>query len=165
MAIDNLTKREQRERTRNRAARRPELGSWHTITERAVKIHHESGKVQWHAEDIEDKVSRRGKWVTDNSPPIKPIGWENGWRWEAEVITSYHAMYIGYRYKYNGYWETEIQYEYEDGNTYAYDGIPRFIQSETVEVWLFVTHDNRKPIEVFPFECPEYEECERSEDE
>jgi len=57
-------------------------------------------------------------------------------------------MYIGYRYKFNGKWNTTGPYAYDVEDTY----VDYFASSETVEVWMFVTHDNRNPIPVFPFE-------------
>ncbi len=45
-----------KEKSKNLAARRPELGSWHVITERANKVRHKDTRpkiVQWHAFDIE----------------------------------------------------------------------------------------------------------------
>ena len=130
-----------RERARNRAARRPELGSWHTITERAVKMR-DDRKVTWQSEPIQDLdarikktggLGRHGEWIPD--PPI----------------TEYRAMFIGYRFKFNGEWGWTRGDE--DGESEEY-----FSQKETVEVWLFVTHANRKPVEVFPFDYPEDED-------
>ena len=66
--------------------------------------------------------------------------------WLEDRIEPIVGTYIGYRYKFEGKWKDEPDSYYEPG-----DGC-YFAQSKTVEVWLFVTHDNRKPIAVFPFE-------------
>jgi len=113
---------------------RPELGSWHTITERAVK-QYEGDKRWWESEIISDLDYRKGTWKTDRETCIKEFF--------PEIITEYRAMYIGYRYKKNGW---VLSYEHPVG---VYE---RWLApDETVEIWLFITHENRKPVEVFPF--------------
>lgn len=111
-----------REQSKNRAARRPRLGSWHMITEQANKVRHthvEPKQVQWRAFDIE---------------PVR-------------------AMYIGYRYKFNGHL---VVAEIWDDDSVSYG----FIQGQSVEVWLFVINDRQNHIEVFPFEYPDFAEAE-----
>lgn len=66
--------------------------------------------------------------------------------WVEETIEPIVGTYIGYRYKFNGKWKPEPDSYYEPGDGYY------FAQTKTVEVWMFVTHENRKPIAVFPFE-------------
>ena len=111
-----------KEQSMNRAARRPQLGSWHTITEKAEKIRHKNTEttiVQWHAFEIE---------------PVR-------------------AMYIGYRYKFNGHLVVaEIFGGDEDWVSWG------FIQDQSVEVWLFVVAGHKNPIPVFPFDYPENED-------
>lgn len=102
---------------RNRAAQRPKLGSWHTITEMAEKHRHKDARpkiVQWRAVDIQ---------------PVQ-------------------AMYIGYRYKFNGHLVLAEIWGDEDWVSYG------FVQDQTVEVWMFVVHGHQNPIAVFPFEYP-----------
>ena len=101
--------------------KRPELGSWHTITEHAIK-RHPGNKVLWVGIPIKHSDFR-------HNPPT--------------ITTEYNAMYIGYRFKFNGSHESGQW----DDEPYEY-----FSQSESVEVWMFVTHENRNPIPVFPFE-------------
>ena len=74
--------------------------------------------------------------------------------WEEVSIESIVGTYIGYRYKFNGKWKPELDSYYEPGEGHY------FSQSKTVEVWLFVTHENRKPIMTFPFDASESEEVE-----
>jgi len=130
-----------------KAIQRPELGSWHTITERAVKVR-DGKEVRWESEPIEDYDGRCTEMIFNPDHAAHP-------KWsmlsreylskQKSPVTSYQAMYIGYRFKFNGRWESTGNYEYGDVENY-------FAQSETVEVWMFVTHDNRNPIAVFPFE-------------
>jgi hypothetical protein len=96
-----------------RAARRPEFGTWHTIAgqHKAVKV-------------------RDGDTVS----------------WQKEPITESKGMYIGYRYKFEGEWKEELPSYYEPAEGHY------FSQSKTVEVWVFVLDERRKPTEVFPFE-------------
>lgn len=129
--------RDKRERSRNRAARRPQLGSWHTITERAIKVH-EGKQVIWQAEPIKDVDYRYARKLFGDQKTV-------------QQIRSYRAMYIGYRFKFNGEWKTHTSGDWDEIDE-SY-----FHQRETVEVWLFVTHDNRNPIPVFPFEVPPVE--------
>ena len=129
---------------------RPELGTWHTITERAIKTF-EGNQRRWITEPIDEKTTR-GKWIyKGEGEPVKPVSWGNNWAWEPHPpITEYRAMYIGYRYKSNGEWLTRYHcenWETADGWEEEY-----YSNRETVEVWLFVTHDNRNPIAVFPFD-------------
>jgi hypothetical protein len=118
---------------------RPKLGSWHTITQKAIRVV-EGKKAHWEPEPINVTDHRYGKQFVAPTP-----------------ITSYHAMYIGYRFKQNG----EVD-SYRSTGYYADelpDDIPYFSIDETVEVWMFITHENRNPIPVFPFEF-ESEETE-----
>jgi len=71
-----------------------------------------------------------------------------------ESIEPIVGTYIGYRYKFEGVWRDEPDSYYEPGEG-CY-----FAQSKTIEVWLFVTHENRKPIAVFPFDIKQNEEVE-----
>ena len=107
--------------------KRPELGSWHTITGRAKKVH-DDNLVHWQAVDIEDRDSRRGQLdYPDTKTPSMHHVWSDGRQWQpAPPITSYHAMYIGYRYKFNGKWEGAISHE-DPADDYDY-----FSQTETV---------------------------------
>lgn len=126
--------------------KRPELGSWHTITERAEKFK-DGFRVNWHSEPIEDLDARRGELTfTGEGEPTKKSWFDDNWNWKpAPPIASYRAMYIGYRHKQNGHWESGGGWD--DGGIENY-----FKPSESVEIWLFVTHENRNPILVFPFE-------------
>lgn len=128
--------------------KRPEMGTWHMITECLIKTHpDQTYSTVWKPKPIDLYMPERGSWVyhgEDESPP--PISWQNGWKWEREPTLECKAMYCGYRYKKNG----ETHYEndgYEEGG-YLWG----FTQRETFEVWMFVTHENRNPIPVFPFE-------------
>jgi hypothetical protein len=69
--------------------------------------------------------------------------------WVEESIEPITGTYIGYRYKFNGKWTPNPDNYYEPGEGYY------FGQTKTVEVWLFVIHENRNPIAVFPFEIKE----------
>ena len=126
--------------------KRPELGSWHTITERAEK-QRDGNKVAWVKRAVANYDNRIGRWLyRGNENPAPPnSGWGSGWVWERGIITERHAMYIGYRYKFNGH---NVIAEMWDEENVIYG----FIQEESVEVWMFVTHENRNPIPVFPFE-------------
>ena len=66
--------------------------------------------------------------------------------WTAQSIEPIVGVYIGYRYKFEGKWKDEPD-SYDEPGDGCY-----FAQSKTIEVWLFVTHENRKPIMVFPFD-------------
>jgi len=66
--------------------------------------------------------------------------------WLEERIEPIVGAYIGYRYKFEGKWKDNPD-SYDEPGEGCY-----FAQSKTIEVWLFVTHDNRNPIAVFPFE-------------
>ena len=144
--------KEQRE---NRKKRRPELGSWHTITEIAKRFE-DGDKVHWQAIPINDRDGRRGKTVfvgEGEQPKNSSHGKWSDWKWKPnQPITSYRAMYVGYRFKKNG--ERTI---YRSTGYYA-DEYPEDISylkiDETVEVWMFVTHENRNPIAVMPFDYP-----------
>lgn len=128
--------------------KRPQLGSWHMITERAKKVR-DGNQVHWQAVDIEDKDARCGR-LDYPDAKISSIHYVqgDGRQWQpAPPIVSHRAMYIGYRYKFNGKWEADMVMRHHDD-----PGEPYFNQSEAVEVWMFVTHENRKPIPVFPFE-------------
>ena len=74
--------------------------------------------------------------------------------WVEVCIESIVGTYIGYRYKFEGKWHPEPDGYGEPGDGYY------FGHSKTVEVWLFVTHENRKPIMTFPFDVNESEEVE-----
>jgi len=145
---------QKREDYKARAARRLELGSWHTITERAVKVR-DGKNVRWESEPIEDHDARCYEMVFnpdhEDHPSWSRLGREYLSR-QKPPVTSYRAMYIGYRYKFNGGWEAHRPYGPED-DYYDY-----FAQSKAVEVWMFVTHDNRNPVAVFPFEIEGQEE-------
>ena len=125
---------------------RPELGSWHTITEYAVKTHPSyNNATVWRVAPIDNYLPERGKWVYEgekNSPPL--VAWRNDWKYERTKLVECRAMYIGYRYKKNGYahWNADFEGEYMFG----------FSQHGTVEVWMFVVYESRNPIPVFPFQ-------------
>ena len=72
--------------------------------------------------------------------------------WVEVSVEPIVGMYIGYRYKFEGKWQPEPDGYDEPGEGYY------FSQSKTVEVWLFVTHENRKPIMTFPFDVNDSEE-------
>jgi len=74
--------------------------------------------------------------------------------WLEERIEPIVGVYIGYRYKFEGKWKDNLDNYYEPGEG-CY-----FAQSKTIEVWLFVTHENRKPIAVSPFDIKQNEEVE-----
>ena len=127
--------------------KRPELGSWHTITEFARKSHKFNG-IEWGSVNIGVYLPERGEWIYEGKEdPPPPVSWQNDWKWECESVTECKAMYIGYRYKRNG----TFSYDYDNHDFDYYEDFRGFQVRESVEVWMFVTHENRKPIPVFPF--------------
>jgi len=128
--------------------KRPELGSWHTITEYAHKTRGWNG-IKWSSDSIDNYMPQRGNWVYhgDESPP-PAVSWQNNWKWEREPVTECKAMYIGYRYKRNG----TFSYNYDTHDFDYYEDFRGFQVSESVEVWIFVVYEGRLPIPVFPFE-------------
>ena len=145
-----------REDYKSRAACRPELGSWHTITERAVKVR-DGEEMRWESEPIEDVDARCTELVFNPDHADHPRWAYLGSEYiskQKPPVTSYRAMYIGYRFKFNGEWKTTGAFAHDIEDTYK----RYFSWSETVEVWMFVTHDNRNPVAVFPFEIKEEEQ-------
>jgi hypothetical protein len=86
-----------------------------------------------------------GTWHTITKVAMKDKNYDRGTtKWREYECSSQQGMYIGYRFKFEGYTDFD-----ED----MWGGVSRwFVQEKPVEVWLFVTDVRQNPIAVFPFD-------------
>jgi hypothetical protein len=101
---------------------RPKMGEWLLIKNEATKYRHDMPAL-----DTKHKRNHhRVEW---------------GQKYKGWCPEPFQAMYIGYRQKRNGIYHTSgWNEEWEQ----------HFDTTGSVEVWVFVTNERSKPIEVFP---------------